>query len=511
MLDAVRSIWSNPISQWENVSESLIYFSASSKLDCLVVSDVDSLASFLESYRGYQDKFTLKVFYDFDDSIEFSNTTVPETIKTRLEELREEIENLEGDEALSVALDISKRISEPKTGVRVENVYSFEAFSAYLNSLTLTQAHKAISERYGRGNVKGVVFLGDFNTTLHSDFFHFIPKSEFEIDKFSPQFSQFRADEIHRLRGSLGHFANASEWFLLPDHFKFPSQSADTFELILPLFNALHNAYLISFLSNFSIITDKGMEYRLKGLKDISGLYDFGALKSIDANSLWELYQWVYEGNTVDKLGVARSIIPLHVDDLLSVDSSTLASAYSSFILSQKDDVKSYIEATKKLVEQVQVTAQKASEVAEKIANSIKSGVLGVTTFAISTILFRIFTKGSELKSYSELFAFIGSPLFVSMIVFALAVFTGLFGLSWFESKQEQQRFKEMYEQSKKIYQSALTQNDINNILEDDAYFLKNDHFITQRRRMYTRTWGLVLLVSTIVLILARCYASSLA
>ncbi|MDF5242583.1 hypothetical protein P3645_24460, partial [Vibrio parahaemolyticus] len=199
-----------------------------------------------------------------------------------------------------------------------------------------------------------------------------------------------------------------------------------------------------------------------------------------DASALWELYQWIYEGNTVDKLGVARNIIPLHVDDLLSVSPPVLTSAYSSFILSQKDDVKSYIETTKKVAEQVQITSQKASEVAEKIANSIKTGVLGVTTFAISTILFRIFTKGSELKTYAELFTFIGSPLFVSMIMFALAVFSGLFGLAWYESKQEQVRFREMYEQFKKTYESVLTREDMENLLENDAYFEKSYLFITE-------------------------------
>ena len=178
--------------------------------------------------------------------------------------------------------------------------------------------------------------------------------------------------------------------------------------------------------------------------------------------------------------------------------------------MSQKDDVKSYIETTKKVAEQIQVTSQKASEVAEKIANSIKTGVLGVTTFAISTILFRIFTKGSELKSYSDLFAFIGSPLFVSMIVFALAVFTGLFGFAWYESKQDQARFKDMYCQFKKTYELVLTRDDMENLLEKDAYFDKSYLFITQRRNMYTRTWGAVLLASLTILMLASCYADKL-
>ncbi|HCM0806448.1 TPA: hypothetical protein N2773_001240 [Vibrio parahaemolyticus] len=506
MLDSVSRIWQKPIDTWESMNESLTYLSASSKLDSLVESDVESLSQFLDSHRKHQDKFTLKIFYDVGESIEFSNhTSIPKTHE-KLEDLRREISSLEGDEHVSVSLSISKQLLESKDGVLVDNVYSLDALSSYLNSLTLAQLHRSFSERYWRKGVNGVVLLGDYSRSLHTDYFYFIPKDEFNIELFEPHFSHYRAGEIHRLRGSLGHFANASEWFLLPDHFKITEALEGEFTSICLLFNALHNAYLISFLSNFAIITEQGIEYRLKGLKDISGIYDFDALKHIDASALWELYQWIYEGNTVDKLGVARNIIPLHVDDLLSVSPPVLTSAYSSFILSQKDDVKSYIETTKKVAEQVQITSQKASEVAEKIANSIKTGVLGVTTFAISTILFRIFTKGSELKTYAELFTFIGSPLFVSMIMFALAVFSGLFGLAWYESKQEQVRFREMYEQFKKTYESVLTREDMENLLENDAYFEKSYLFITERRSMYTWAWGAVLSVSITILALATCY-----
>lgn len=506
----MRSIWQNPIDTWEDIKESLTYFSASSKLDSLVESDVDSLSIFLNSYRHYQDKFTLKIFYEYDESIEFSNNTTPEKIDEKLESLRYEVRKLDNFEELSVSLSISKRLSESKDKILLDNIYSLDALSSYLESLSLTELQSAISKRYGVDGAKGVALIGDYKTSLHTDYFHFISKDEFQIEHLESHFNKVRSEEIHRLRDSLGHFANASEWFLLPDHFKLTATQENEFTSIQLLFNALHNAYLISFLSNFSIVNSEGVHYRLKGLKEISGSYDFESLKHTDASELWELYLWIYEGNTVDKIGISRNIIPLHAEDLLSINSSALASAYSSFILSQKDDVKSYIETTKKIAEQIQVTSQKASEVAEKIANSIKTGVLGVTTFAISTILFRLFTKGSELKSYSDLFSFIGSPLFVSMIIFALAVFSCLFGLTWYESKQDQARFKEMYNQLKKTYESVLTTDDLDNLLENDIYFKKNYLFITKRRNMYTWTWVAVVSASTTILLLASCYADKL-
>ena len=516
MLDNVRRIWTNPSQNtWKNIEESFTYFSASIELDSLTENDVDSLSNFLSSHLEYQDTFNLKIFYDTDESIEFSNITSTEKTEQKLEDLKNEILILSDNDyssdgiILSVELKIYKKSYETEEHVIIDNVYSLDALSFYLNSLTLTELHSAFSKRYGCKNTKGVVLVGDYSTSAHSDFFYFIPKNQFEINKFKSNFSNIRADEIYRIRGSLSHFANASEWFFLPDHFKLNKIESSEFDTINSLFNALHNTYLISFLSNFSIVKEQYVEYRLKGLKDITASYSFGALKNIDANELWKLYQWIYAGNTIDKLGVTRYIIPLHAEDLLSVNSSASASAYSSFMLSQKEDVKSYIETTKKIAEQIQITSQKASEVAEKIANSIKTGVLGITTFAISTLLFRIFTKGSELKSYSDLFSFIGSPLFSSMIIFALAIFSGLFGLAWFESRQDQSRFQDMYNEFKETYSTVLTHSDMNNLLKDDAYFIKNNDFITKRRSIYTITWGFVVIISVIILLLARCYVKS--
>ncbi|OIN27404.1 hypothetical protein [Vibrio barjaei] len=510
MLDDVRSIWATQVQEWETMKESFTHFSAFCKLANLVEGDVDSLANFLQKYREHQNRFTLKVFYDFDESIEFSNTTSEDILQQRFTDLRNEIEGLDGEEELSVSLSIYKSTAEPKPGVLVDQVYSVESLSSYLEGKSLVQVHSEIVARYGETDTRGVAFLGDFEYLSHTEFFYFVPKNQFSVDSFDPKFNKTSSDEAKRIRGTLAHFSNASEWPFSPGHFKFLGNKPRGFKVLSDIYNGLLNAYLISFLANLTSINNESIEYQLKGLKDISACLDFDALVNSDSSYLWVLFKWVYAGNSVDKLGVTRNVIPLHVEDLLSVDESVLASAYSSFILSQKDDVKSYIDATSKLADQIQATTQKAGDVAEKVANSIKTGVFGLATFAISTILFRIFSKGGDIHSYSDLFAFIGSPLFVSMIVFALIIFSALFGLALFESFQDQARFKEMYDQSKKTYENVLTTEDMKNILSDDEYFKKNDVFISGRRTFYIWIWISVLFVISTTLIIASCYAMNI-
>lgn len=509
MLDNIRSIWATPIEEWDSIKESLIYFYAFSKLERLIESDVESLSDFLNENQNWQDSYTIKVSYTFEESIEFSNRSSPEVLGERLEELRGCIENLDEDEKdFSVEIEVFKKLKELDDNVLIENVYSVGAWSNYLNSLSLEELHHSIQTRYHKVGIEGVILLGNFSTSCKTDYFHFVPRTEFSDDTFKVAISKKRVSDLLKLRSNLGHFANASEWQFLPDHFKFNEIIPADLGLVKSIFNALHNVYLISFLANFTIVNNGKVEYTIKGFRDITGEYNLDALRDADASSLWRLYQWIYQGNSVDKIGITRNVIPLHVGDLLTVNDAVLTSAYSGFNLSQKDDVKSYIDATNKLAEQVQTTSQKANDVAERIANSIKSGVWGIGTFAISTILFRIFARGSEIQTYSDLFMFIGSPLFVGIIGFAVLVFSALFGLAWFESCEEQKRFKEMYESSKKVYQNVLTEEDINNILSNDEHFLLNDTYISKKRCFYTWIWIGAVSISITALLVASCYAN---
>ncbi|EGR3962306.1 hypothetical protein [Vibrio cholerae] len=510
MLDDLKCIWSSCDSEWKISSESFVRFNASLGLHELTKADVDSLCSFIEKIKEDQDIVTIKVFHEKNESIEFSNNSNRELIVNRNEELKNVIEDFDGEEELSIVVDVFKKLKRYGNDTLISKIYSLENLSSYIESLSLKSFHDLISSLFYSNELKAVIFYGDFSERISTDYFHFIPNDEFYLSNFKPTFSITRAEEIKKLRANLGHFSNASEWQFLPDNFKFLNDPSSDLDVISSRFNGLHNAYLISCFANISTISDEAVEYRVKGLKDIAGSYDFDALVNINADFLWVLYKWIYEGNSVDKMGVTRNLVPLHVEDLLSVDEPVLSSAYSSFILSQKDDVKNYIDATNKLADQVQVTTQKAGEVAEKVANSIKTGVFGVATFAISTILFRIFSRGSDIKSYSDLFVFIGSPLFISMIIFSMAIFSSLFGLALYESFQDQNRFKEMYNQSKMTYENVLTKEDMKNILNDDDYFKKNCHFISERRAFYIWVWIVVTSIVSTILMLANCYALSI-
>ncbi|KJF94174.1 hypothetical protein [Photobacterium angustum] len=504
MLSELSNIWGSRIKEWENVEETFSYFSASAKIESCLQNDTYLLKSLLTKLKTHQDKIVIKIFISkYSESYEFSNIMSVNDFDTKENDLFDEIDCLDDDDKtdFSVEININKKVSSNIVNTLIDHIYSISAWSNYLDRLSLEELHQQIYCRYYDPKIEKVIFLGDYSESISTDYFHFIPKSK-SPETITSKFNNQRATDLIKLRSNLGHFANASEWCFLPDHFKFSINSLKEFDTIITVFNALHNVYLISFIANFTIVKDGKVEYNLKGLKNITDEYDFCSLKNIDSSPLWRLYQWIYQSNSVDKLGVTRNIIPLHIDKLLNVNDAVLTSSYSSFSLSQKNDVKSYIDATNKLSEQVIITSQKASDIAGKIATSLKTGIWGIGAFAVSTVLFRIFSKGSEISTFQGVFDLISSPIFVSVILLAFLIFSTSFWLAIYESHSDQTRFKDTYEETKSVYKNVLTNNDINNILSNNSSFNNDNTFINNRRHLYIKLWLIQLLVMIIILLL---------
>lgn len=507
LLNELKRIWSKPIEQWERSEEGFTRFCASARLNEVTLEDASKLTDLLKNYASHQDKIIVR-FYEYEgaDSTQLSNTMSAEKFESAHDELLDKIRSCEVDDIVSIQIEIHKKQANLSSeNSFLTHIYSMSSLSNYIESLSLEELNNQFVKHFYANNINSCIFaVHEDMTYSKTDYFHFVPVSALATFIKKDSFSIKRCNDVVKIRDRQCSFANASTWPWIPDHFKFESAPHKSLRTIYEAFNALLNVSLLSFVANRTYISNSLVSYFLNGIKDLSTEHDIASLKHINADSLWQLYLWIYSsGRSSDKLGIARNIIPLYVDDVLLTDNQVLISAGSSFELSQKEDVKSYIDSTNKLAEQVFATSQKASDIAEKIANSIKTGVWTISTFVVSTLLFRIFSKGNDLTSISELFAFVGSPLFVTIIAFALFMFTCLFALAFYESCTEQKRFKEMYDASKEVYRNALTEDDIKRILSNDKHYLANDRFITKKRTFYTVIWLVILCASALILLLA--------
>lgn len=420
--------------------------------------------------NNYED--AIKFVFSLDgESFIFSNKS-SDDIKTKLDKLNYSLSFYQEDEAPNITLKIE--INKKSQDI---NIYSIEHFFNYLKEQKPFKLNSTLSENFKRTETSTIYFLvhddiEPFNTNL----FYFIPYSCKEI--CTKTTSQENYNYVVESRNRVSHFANASDWPFLPEDFKFHQDNVH--EGISVTFSTLHNIYLLAFLCNMSSINNDRIECTLNGYTTIKNSYLFSDLKSINGDNLTDLYEWVYSINATDKLGIARQVIPLHIknNDLFSINSGGLTSAESNFALFQRDNVKSYIEITNKLAEQVASSSHRAGEIAKDIASSMKTVVVGALSFFTSVFLLRTMLKNVSIK---EVF----TDDMVSISIVVLIIFCIIFVVSIIESLINQNHFKKSYESLKNIYSKVLTGEDIDEILDSDKKHKQDLKFINMKRYLY--------------------------
>ena len=146
-------------------------------------------------------------------------------------------------------------------------------------------------------------------------------------------------DSIISKRNKSCHFINDSQYKFNPDDF-FLSPSGSCLSDIKNTFDSLLTTFLIVYLADTSEISvesdsnDLYIDYKIKGYRLISEVI---AIKDKSYNStseLFDIYKWVYNsGNFIDKIGLARNIISIHMVDksMTSINHGTLKSIESGY------------------------------------------------------------------------------------------------------------------------------------------------------------------------------------
>ena len=281
-------------------------------------------------------------------------------------------------------------------------------------------------------------------------------------------------------RDKCGHFANASQFNFLPNDFK-PCVVNNNLE---KYFNGLFNALLIIYLSDFSSVQGNVLKYRLKGYKLLSEDINFDKLLDYDPSELKSIYEWTYlEGNYIDKIGLARNIISIHLENetILSIEKVTSDSVESSYDLYLKENVKQYIEIKNKISEFIQGQSDKALEMTKSMFSMFKTGLWTFTTFFITVFLLRVVNKGT----FSGVINFE-----VYMISMLLIVFSFIYlGISVFEINSDRNRLLGKYSEIRNRYKELLNKKDLDKILNEDEIKKLEETYINTKRNSYIGVW----------------------
>lgn len=329
-----------------------------------------------------------------------------------------------------------------------------------------------------------------------------------ETIKFVSQKEQSSSNEIKFSREAISskrnkscHFINDSEYKFVPEDF-FITSSGFYHADIKSVFDSLLTTFLIVHLADTSeiIFNDKDnvlhIDYKFKGYRLITEMIALESINSRNASELFDIYKWIYDsGNFIDKIGLARNIISIHMVDksMTSINSGTLKSIESGYDIYLKDNVKQYIEIKNKISEFLIAQSDKASDITKNMFSTFKTSFWSIITFFISVFLIKIITSNSY-KGTVTIETLIVTLVFI-MLSFVYWYFTNK------EVLEEKERLLNRYDTIKDRYKDLLNEDDLNNIINTEQLKRDDTNYIESRRVRFSRIWnGFNVILAIVVL-----------
>lgn len=384
------------------------------------------------------------------------------------------------DELIEVTLLLIKKQAQGKL-----SIYCPEEFIIYLQSGSISgllyDFYGALSKEY--------TILFEYQTTGP-----FVSTSTIQFSSITDQKTVSKIDREKPIKNakSVCHFNYLSKYDILPEDFSIIRSESNELK---SLFDRLSTVLSIAFLFDITTIEDNVITSRLNGYKSINIKQNWGQITDSSVSEYFSIYQWVYgSGSLNDKLGLARNIISLHLEDTAKIDLKGLpySSIQSSFIVYQKQNIKQYIEIRNKISDQLVSFHDRANKIIEVFASGFQKSALALVTFYISAVILKVLKQDTLVNVFSIDAAILSTG------------FIACSGLYYFVSKWEvsaqRSRFVESYDNMKERYKDLLDDQDITRILRDDKDFDKDLEFIDNKGRRYSLLWfstlGIFLIVT---------------
>lgn len=419
----------------------------------------------------------------YDASIKFNNdilTSWTQESKTSdvLNTIREELQFIEDDPSLNFCIKIHKT-----SAIKKNNNSHIFVFKNFVEG-PLSQPDLDFIEFLKEFDLSKIITFKvwdehiDFGTE-YIRFEHISSKPNHFID------SSIRESTIAK-RNKSCHFTNDSDYKFMPDDFKLLTPSPNA--VISEKFNRLMLVFVLIYMCDYSeiIVKDEShLDYKMKGYRLISNRIKLDSISFLGADELYGIYEWVYnQGNFVDKIGLAKNIISIHMtgDDFTTLSKGALRSIESGYDIYLKENVKQYIEIKNKISEMLIAQADKASEITKNMFATLKTSFWSLVSFFVTIVLVKI------LSAKSEDAVIISGEIVILMFVFTVFSFIYLL-LSECEVSEEKTRLFERYKTIKDRYKDLLNENDLNKIIDVDVLTSKDEKYIQRRRKVYRRVW----------------------
>lgn len=386
-----------------------------------------------------------------------------------------------------------KKISHDQT----LSIYSTKAISEFWSDKSINSSFLKIKNLSEKANT---LELLDNTKSFSTSLFIFKSQEDASVE-LQPKILR---EELLSKREKSTNFANSAQHNFIPEDFKvvngvIPQEIQNTFTPLLL-------ASSLIFICDYSRFTDAGdVKLKLNGYKTIENTIKYAEIRinlENAADIFFEIYNWIYnDGSTIDKIGIARNIISIHLekDSFTSIPHETIASISSGYQIYLKDNLKQYIEIKNKISESIQKSSEKASDLAKNVGAAFRSSIFAIYSFFFSIFLFRIVSgKTPTLEVTPEIYWIFFSFLCISILVCFY---------SMNELSDERSRLQTSYKNVKNRYKDLITEKDLAKILNEDQDHISDIEYINSRGVKTRILWATSLFVIFLLMTILRMYS----
>jgi hypothetical protein len=443
------------------------------------------------AFLNERDKLKISVIINENESIDFYSSKDADEF---LKELGNAYDIKEADDVVKICFTITKSRIEDTI-----SVYDLSVFIKYLLNLELKSILYVLNKSFT--SRKYLILESQFEEIhFNTSSIYFTDQKVKVTQPVLPQ--QLRTDKINLVK-TVSHFNLIPQYEFLPEDFLVTeSTSPDLSEL----FNKLTAFYSVAYLYDITTVEAALIEYKLNGYKSITGAFSFMDIDPKQFEEYYKIYEWCYNsGNFTDKIGLARNIISLHLEEKNKIDlkGSPFQSILSSYKVYEKQNIKQYIEIRNKISDQLLSFHDRSDKIIGTFASGFQKSALALISLYISTIALKIITKGELLSAFT---------LDATILSFAFIFFSFIYyAISVWEVKEQRKRFVNSYNGLKERYTDLLDSNDIQRILNNDKEFSEDLAFIDTKFYRYKIMWIIflsALAVTTLFLFLINHFSN---
>ncbi|CDT01008.1 hypothetical protein BN1088_1432766 [Sphingobacterium sp. PM2-P1-29] len=417
------------------------------------------------SFVNARDKIQISFIVDEGEPIDYYSGDDPIEFLSDLESKFSIIE----DEKITIIITIAK--SNVKG---VVSIYSYSDFFVFLKDLSIQAVFHEFNTNIKKENYLIFEYQNE-ETIIKTKSIWFV-----NIGYSGLPEKIDRTPILNRAKSSC-HYNFLSKYDLLAEDF-LPT-TTDHNDLI-DLMRRWSIILAVFFLYDITNLQDNQLDYRLNGYKSISGITDLSSIIPEKELQYYNIYNWVYSsGNYIDKLGLARNIISLHLEKVntISLKGDPFHSIQSSYKVYEKQNIKQYIEIRNKISDQLLGFHDRANKIVENFASGFQKSAFALITFYISAIILKVLNKDKLVEIFTIDAAVLSTAFILCSVIY-------YFVLIW-EVKAQRKRFENNYKDVKKRYTDLLDEQDINRIVNNNIEFESDIDFITAKTKIYSIMW----------------------